>query len=105
MKLAVPPPAREGDFVIANVAPGVYGVTLRKPGLSIGSIEDVEVKAGKTRALGDHRFCQLTKARLLFIRGQRLRRIRTAASPGVRVELARIIDESSIQKLDSRHHR
>ena len=44
---------KDGDFVVSKLTPGTYGLTFRKPGLSIGSIEDVEVKAGKTRSLGD----------------------------------------------------
>jgi len=44
---------KDGDFVVSKLTPGVYGLTFRKPGLSIGTIEDVEVKAGKTRSLGD----------------------------------------------------
>jgi Carboxypeptidase regulatory-like domain len=92
---------KKGDFVIANVAPGVYGVTLRKPGLSIGSIEDVEVKAGKTRALGDHLILSVDEGSIAFIRGSVFGESGRSI-PGVRVELARIIDENSTQKLDAR---
>src|SRR5215217_5136395 len=41
--------AKSGDFVVSRLTPGRYGLTFRKPGLSIGSMEDIEVKAGKTR--------------------------------------------------------
>src|SRR2546426_4581340 len=44
---------KNGEFVITRLTPGRYGVTLRKPGLSVGTIENIEVKAGKTRSLGD----------------------------------------------------
>ena len=44
---------KKGEFLISRLAPGRYGVTLRKAGLSVGTIEDIEVKAGKTRSLGD----------------------------------------------------
>src|SRR5437870_8563335 len=47
---------KRGDFVVARITPGVYGITLRKAGLAIGSIENIEVRAGQTRALGDHLF-------------------------------------------------
>ena len=36
---------RKGDFVIANLPPGTYGLTLRKPGLAVGTINDIEVHA------------------------------------------------------------
>jgi hypothetical protein len=92
---------KKGDFVIARVAPGVYGVTLRKPGLSVGSIEPVEVKAGKTRTLGDHLILSVDEGSIAFIRGS----VFTEAGrsvPGVRVELARIVAENSTQKIDFR---
>jgi len=38
---------KNGDFLVSKLTPGKYGVTFRKPGLSIGSLEDIEVKAGK----------------------------------------------------------
>src|SRR5688572_15551889 len=41
---------KNGEFLVSRLAPGIYGLTFRKTGLSIGSIEDVEVKAGKTRS-------------------------------------------------------
>ena len=45
--------SKDGDFVVSKLKPGIYGLTFRKSGLSVGTIEDVEVKAGKTRSLGD----------------------------------------------------
>src|SRR5690348_14318841 len=46
---------KHGDFSIANIPRGIYGVTFRKAGLATGSIDNLEVKAGKTRALHDIR--------------------------------------------------
>src|SRR3982751_1869108 len=43
---------KSGDFVVSRLRPGVYGLTFRKAGLSIGTLEDIEVKAGKTSSLG-----------------------------------------------------
>lgn len=92
---------KKGDFVIARVAPGVYGVTLRKPGLSVGSIEPVEVKAGKTRTLGDHLVLSVDEGSIAFIRGSVFTEGGRSV-PGVRVELARIVDQNSTQKIDFR---
>jgi len=44
---------KNGEFLVSRLEPGKYGLTFRKAGLSIGTMEDVEVKAGKTRSLGD----------------------------------------------------
>src|SRR5882672_5627250 len=32
---------KRGDFVISRIAPGTYGVSFRKPGLSVGSIDNI----------------------------------------------------------------
>lgn len=92
---------KKGDFVISRVAPGVYGVTLRKPGLSVGSIEPVEVRAGKTRTLGDHLILSVDEGSIAFIRGSVFSEGGRSV-PGVRVELTRIVDENSTQKIDFR---
>jgi hypothetical protein len=92
---------KKGDFVIARVAPGVYGVTLRKPGLSVGTIEPVEVIAGKTRTLGDHLILSVDEGSIAFIRGSVFTEGGRSV-PGVRVELARIVGENSLQKIDFR---
>lgn len=92
---------KKGEFVIARVAPGVYAVTLRKPGLSVGSIEPVEVKAGKTRTLGDHLVLAVDEGSIAFIRGSVFNE-GGRSIPGVRIELAKIVAENSLQKIDVR---
>ncbi len=92
---------KKGEFVIAHVAPGLYGLTVRKLGLAVGSIENVEVKAGKTRSLGDHLVLSVDEGSIAFIRGS-VFNDGGRSMPGVRVELARIIDEQSAEKLDAR---
>src|SRR5712664_315112 len=44
---------KKGELVLGHIAAGVYGVTFRKPGLSIGSIQRIEVNTDKTRTLPD----------------------------------------------------
>ena len=44
---------KKGDFTVARITPGLYTVTFRKPGLAVGSIPDLDLKAGKTRVLHD----------------------------------------------------
>ena len=92
---------KKGDFVLSHVATGVYGLTFRKPGLAVGSIENVEVKAGKTRSLGDRLVLSIDEGSIAFIRGSVFNDAGRSV-PGVRVELAKILDEQSTQKLDSR---
>jgi hypothetical protein len=92
---------KKGDFQIARIAPGVYGLTVRKPGLAVGSIEGVEVKAGKTRSLGDRLVLSVDEGSIAFVRGSVFNESGRSV-PGVRIELARIIDEQSTEKLDAR---
>ena len=93
---------RKGDFTIARVPPGVYGLTFRKPGLAVGSIETVEVKAGKTRSLGDRLVLSVDEGSIAFLRGSVFTEGGRSV-PGARVELSRVISEASVERLDSRN--
>ena len=92
---------KKGDFTISRVTPGTYSIKFRKPGLSVGTIDDVSVKAGQTRTLGDRLYLTVDEGSIVFIRGSVFTE-EGRSVPGVRVDLARIIDQNSIQKLDSR---
>ena len=92
---------KDGDFVVSKLTPGVYGLTFRKPGLSIGTIEDVEVKAGKTRSLGDRLVLTIDEGSIAFLSGS----VFTAEGrsvPNAKVELARILEDGSTKKIDGR---
>ena len=93
---------RKGDFLIARVPPGTYGLTFRKPGLAVGSIETVEVKAGKTRSLGDRLVLSVDEGSIAFLRGSVFTEGGRSV-PGARVELSRVISESSVERLDARN--
>ncbi|MFS8086296.1 MAG: carboxypeptidase regulatory-like domain-containing protein, partial [Acidobacteriota bacterium] len=92
---------KKGDFLIAHIAPGIYGLTVRKPGLAVGSVENIEVKGGKTRALGDRLILSVDEGSIAFIRGSVFNEDGRSVR-GVRVELSRIIDEQSTEKIDAR---
>lgn len=93
---------RKGEFAIARVPPGVYGLTFRKPGLAVGSIDTVEVKAGKTRSLGDRLVLSIDEGSIAFLRGSVFTEGGRSVA-GVRVELSRVISETSVEKLDARN--
>jgi hypothetical protein len=92
---------KNGEFVVSRLAPGRYGVTLRKPGLSVGSLEDVEVKAGKTRSLGDRLVLSIDEGSIAFIRGSVFNQ-NDRSVPNVRIELARIEADGTARKIDGR---
>ena len=92
---------KNGDFVISRVKPGQYGLTFRKPGLSVGTIEAVEVKAGKTRSLGDRLVLTIDEGSIAFIRGSVFSADGRSAQR-VKVELLRVLEDGSTKKIDSR---
>ena len=92
---------KNGDFVVSRLTPGMYGLTFRKPGLSIGSLEDIEVKAGKTRSLGDRLVLTIDEGSIAFLSGS----VFTATGrsvPNVKVDLLRILEDGTTKKIDGR---
>jgi hypothetical protein len=92
---------KKGEFVVSRLVPGRYGVTFRKPGLSIGTIENIEVKAGKTRSLGDNLVLAIDEGSIAFIRGSVFNEDGRSV-PNVKIELARILDDGTVKKIDGR---
>ena len=92
---------KNGEFLIPRLAPGVYGLTFRKPGLSVGTIENVEVKAGKTRSIGDRLILPIDEGSLAFVAGS-VFSADGRSVPGAKVELARVLADGSQKKIDSR---
>jgi hypothetical protein len=90
-----------GDFSVAGLAPGVYGLTFRKPGLSIATIETINVKAGKPTSLSDKLYLTIDEGSIAFIKGSVFSDI-GRSFPGVRVELARVLEDGSLKKIDGR---
>ncbi len=92
---------KKGEFVVNRLTPGLYGVTLRKAGLSIGTIENIEVRAGKTRSLGDNLVLAIDEGSIAFIRGSVFNED-GRSMPNVRIELARVEDDGTVKKIDGR---
>lgn len=92
---------KDGDFLVSRLTPGVYGVTFRKPGLSIGSLEDIEVKAGKTRSLGDRLVLTIDEGSIAFLSGS-VFNASGRSVPNVKVELLRILEDGTTKKIDGR---
>ncbi len=86
--------------MIARIPAGVYAVSFHKPGLATGSIDDLEVRAGKTRSLHDLRLA-VDEGSITFIRGSVFTEAGRSVA-GVRVDLAKILDGDSTKRLDSR---
>lgn len=93
--------AKDGDFVVSRLTPGKYGLTFRKPGLSIGSMEDIEVKAGKTRSLGDRLILTIDEGSIAFVSGS-VFSADGRSVPNAKVELSRILEDGTTKKIDGR---
>ena len=92
---------KNGDFTMSRLQPGTYGLTFRKPGLSVGAIENVEVKAGKVRSLGDRLVLTIDEGSIAFIRGS----VFTAEGrsvPNAKVELSKVQEDGTAKKIDGR---
>jgi hypothetical protein len=91
----------KGEFEIQGLAPGRYGLTLRKAGLEVGRMEDVEVRAGKTVSLKDKLFLPIDDGAIAHIRGSVFDANGRSVN-GAKVELARVEADGSLKKLDAR---
>ena len=92
---------KNGEFQVSRLAPGKYGLTFRKPGLVIGTMEDVEVKAGKTRSLGDRLILTIDEGSIAFLGGS-VFGADGRSVPNAKVELARLFDDGTVKKIDGR---
>ncbi len=92
---------KSGSFLVQRLPAGKYGLTFRKPGLSVGTIDNVEVKAGKTRSLGDRLILTIDEGSIAFIRGS-VFNPEGRSVPGAKVELAKIQGDGETKKIDGR---
>ena len=92
---------KNGDFVVSRLTPGKYGLTFKKPGLSIGSMEDIEVKAGKTRSLGDRLILTIDEGSIAFVSGS-VFNADGRSVPNAKVELSKVLEDGTVKKIDGR---
>ncbi|MGB8509571.1 MAG: carboxypeptidase-like regulatory domain-containing protein [Pyrinomonadaceae bacterium] len=90
----------KGDFELRGLAPGIYGLTFRKPGLSIGRLEEIEVRAGKTRTV-DRLYLPVDEGSIAFLRGSVFDPNGHSVG-GARVELSLVRPDGTLKKLESR---
>lgn len=90
----------KGEFMIERLAPGVYGLTFRKTGLSVGKLENIEVRAGKVKSLTDRLILTVDEGAIVFLRGSVFTPDGRSVS-GARVEVARVEAGGTAKKLDT----
>lgn len=91
----------KGEFEVQGLAPGTYGLTLRKAGLEVGRMEDVVVRAGKTVSLKDKLYLPIDDGAIAHIRGSVFDANGRSVN-GAKVELSRVEADGSLRKLDAR---
>lgn len=91
----------KGEFLVANLPTGTYTFVFRKPGLRVGTIQNVEVAAGKTRGLRDRLILPVDEGSLAFVRGSVFdpagRSVRGAA-----IEIMRVNADGTARRIDGR---
>jgi hypothetical protein len=92
---------RKGEFIVRGLAPGAYGLTFRKTGLSVGTLENVQVKAGKTKELPDRLILTPNEASIARLSGS-VFNAGGYSVPGIRIELARLEAGGVAKKIDGR---
>lgn len=90
----------KGSFEVRGLAPGTYSVTLRKPGLQVGRMNEVEVRAGKTKSLKDL-YLPIDEGSIAFLRGSVFDPNGRSVA-GARVEVARVNADGTVKRLDDR---
>lgn len=61
--------AKNGDFVLEGLEPGLYNLVIEANGYATGVKYDVQVKAGKPRDLGGNLLLQVDRGSQVLIRG------------------------------------
>ena len=92
---------RSGEFTLSNLQPGVYSLVFRRPGLRVGTLNNIEVRAGHMRRLQDRLILPVDEGTLALVRGSVFtpegRSLRNA-----RVEIARVGANGALQRIDYR---
>ena len=91
----------KGEFLIKGLAPGMYGLMFRKEGLSVGTLEDIQVKAGKTSALPDRLILTENEAAIARLWSSVFNESGFSV-PNARVELGRVEADGTAKKIDGR---
>ncbi|MCA1634661.1 MAG: carboxypeptidase-like regulatory domain-containing protein [Acidobacteria bacterium] len=90
----------KGAFEVRGIAPGTYALTLRKPGLRVGRMSEVEIRAGKVTSLKDF-YLPIDEGSIAFLRGSVFYPSGRSVA-GARVEVALVAADGTLKRIDSR---
>ena len=92
---------RSGEFTVSNLQPGVYSFVFRRPGLRVGTLDNIEVRAGQTRRLQDRLILPVDEGTLALVRGS-VFTTEGRSLRNVRIEIARVGADGTLRRIDSR---
>lgn len=87
-----------GEFTLSNLAPGIYSLVFRRPGLRVGTLDQIEVRAGQVRRLADRLFLPIDEGTLALVRGS-VFNAGGRSLRGARVEIARVNPDGSLRRI------
>jgi hypothetical protein len=90
----------KGDFEFNDLQPGVYGLTLRKPGLQVGRMDELKVSAGKTVNLKDRLYLAVDEGSIAFLKGSVFSK-EGRSFGGARIEVVLVRSDGSEKKINS----
>lgn len=90
----------KGDFEFNDLRPGVYGLTLRKPGLQVGRMDELKVSAGKTVNLKDRLYLAVDEGSIAFLKGSVFSK-EGRSFGGARIEVVLVRSDGSEKKINS----
>ncbi len=93
---------RSGDFTLANLQPGLYTLTFRRPGLRVGTLPNILVEAGRTRTLNDRLYLPVDEGTLAFINGSVFTEDGRSI-PGARIEIHRVNSDGTTRRLEEQY--
>lgn len=93
---------RSGEFTLANLQPGLYTLTFRRPGLRVGTLPNIPVEAGRTRNLRDRLYLPADEGSLAFINGSVFTE-EGRSIPGARIELHRINADGTTRRVEEQY--
>ena len=90
----------KGEFEFDRLDPGNYSLTLRKPGLQVGRMDALEVRAGKVVNLKDRLYLAVDEGSIAFLKGSVFNKEGLSLS-GVRIEVVLVRADGSEKKINS----
>ncbi len=91
----------KGEFALANLPAGSYNLVFRKPGLRVGTMQNVEVSGGKTRSLSDRLILPIDEGALAFVRGSVFDPAGRSV-PGATIEIVRVNADGTTRRINGR---